>query len=521
VDYQYQIFSTVALLASGLNLVLALISLRYYKRSPEALSLGLLMLAISFWTGAIGIQMLQETISAARLWLAIRMAGVVSVPVFWLLFALKFSGFEVRNIHKIFIGLIPAAAYLLFLTRGTHSYFVRQIHFSEIQGYMIDLRWNLGPLFWVHFAYSYLLIITGSVFIFHKALQLRHFYRKQAAVLVLGVLIPSAVNITSYLDLFPSLYVNYDPLGFLFAGLALTYALFRLRLFDLLPIAQKVLIDSMRDGMLVLDLDHRIIEANPAAKVILIPDNQEIVGAHLEEISPLASSLVDALESRYSGQTEISIGEGENRTIYLVELNPLFRDGQKAGMLVILKDITSQRKRERNLWEEAIRDPMTGMYNRRYLSEIGKREFERASRHNHELSVVLFDLDKFKFVNDSYGHMIGDQLLKDISERCQESTRRDDILARYGGDEFIILSLGTGLRGAVELAERIREAITHTDVVSIKNGFNPSASFGVASLNEGGCDSLDDLINRADRALYYSKNLGGNTVTGWSRDMSN
>ena len=520
VEYQYQIFNLVSLLAGVFNLVLALVVFRYRRRSREALYLGLLMLASSIWTGAVGIQMLQETIPAARLWLAVRMIGVVMVPVFWLLFALRFSGIKIRDYQKLMLWVVPAAAYSLFLTRRFHTLFVRRIHFSEIQGYMIDLSWTLGPLFWVHFAYGYLLIIAGAVFILQKAFQLRQFYRRQAVALALAALVPLLINFTTYLDLFPNLHVNYDPLGFLLAGTALTYALYRLRLFDLVPIAREMVIDHMRDGMLVLDLDHRVVDLNPAARGILKLKKEDMIGKTLTGLSPASDPLLTFLQSTSSGQTEIRVDQNGSRTFYLVELNPLNRDGQKVGKLLILKDITEQRKRERSLWEDASRDHLTGVYNRRYLSEVGDREFQRASRHGHPLSLILFDLDHFKDINDSMGHVAGDVLLKSAAEVCRETIRQEDILARYGGDEFVVLCLDTDQEGALKLAERIRSEIARMAVSYQGEILEATASLGVTSLQDDEPGSMLDLIQQADKALYGAKRGGRNRVCRWEHAVS-
>lgn len=517
VQNQYQIFNLISLLAGAFNLVLAMVALGYRRRSPEALYLGLLMLATSIWSGAIGIQMLQVTIQAARMWLTIRMAGVVMVPVFWLLFALQFSGIKIKSYQKLLLGVIPAVSYVLFLTRGFHTWFISRIQFSEIQGYMIDLSWTLGPLYWIHFVFGYLLMIVGAYFIVQKAIQLRQYYRKQAVVLALGVLVPLAINFSAYFDLFPKVHVNYDPLGFLFAGLALTYALSQLRLFDLLPIAQEMLIDSMRDGMLVLDLNHRVVDFNPAAGEILDTGSEDLIGRSLGGLSPLATPLIEFLDSTTSGQTEISVGEDEFKTIYLVELNPLNRDGREVGKLLILKDITEQRKREHTLWEDASRDHLTGVYNRRYLSEVGSREFQRAARHGHPLSLILFDLDQFKQVNDTFGHIAGDILLKKVAEICRKATRQEDILARYGGDEFVVLCLDTDEEGALNLAERVRTEIASMTVSYQGELLDATASLGVTSLQDGEPGSMLDLVRQADKALYEAKRGGKNRVCSWNK----
>lgn len=161
----------------------------------------------------------------------------------------------------------------------------------------------------------------------------------------------------------------------------------------------------------------------------------------------------------------------------------------------------------------AITDPLTDCYNRRYFFEAAHREFERARRYNLPLTLILLDLDYFKAVNDTYGHLAGDAVLMEVARRCRQNLREVDILARYGGEEFVILLPLTPLEGGRQLAERLREAIglpvTHGDIaVSI------SASQGVTEL-DAACPDIQALIEQADQALYHTKHKGRGQVSLW------
>ncbi len=160
----------------------------------------------------------------------------------------------------------------------------------------------------------------------------------------------------------------------------------------------------------------------------------------------------------------------------------------------------------------ALTDAPTGLYNRRALFDLGYREVERARRFNRPLAALMVDLDHLKDVNDTYGHLVGDQVIKALVDCCQETTRTVDIIGRYGGDEFVILLPENDLETAARVAERLRTSIAKIRVVT-QTGMivRVTVSVGVATLNDTITD-LTGLIDLADRALYAAKEGGRNQV---------
>ncbi|HSO82908.1 diguanylate cyclase [Thiocapsa sp.] len=161
-------------------------------------------------------------------------------------------------------------------------------------------------------------------------------------------------------------------------------------------------------------------------------------------------------------------------------------------------------------------DPLTELLNRRRFSELAEVEFARAKRYSTPIAVIMLDIDHFKQVNDTYGHAVGDQVLKAISERLR-AVRVSDILARYGGEELVALCPETNAREAERFAERLRLALQQHAVETTEGPLQIPASIGVAML-EGGVENLDALIDRADQALYAAKSAGRNCVRVYGRD---
>jgi len=159
---------------------------------------------------------------------------------------------------------------------------------------------------------------------------------------------------------------------------------------------------------------------------------------------------------------------------------------------------------------QAITDTLTGVYNRRGMHQLGEFEFQRSRRINRPFSLMLLDIDHFKSVNDTHGHGVGDQILKQLANRCVKNSRATDLVVRYGGEEFIVLLTETGLESARVIAERLRYSIISHPFQTDADSIHITASIGLAEAYKN--DTLEKVIERADAALYQAKNTGRNKV---------
>jgi diguanylate cyclase (GGDEF)-like protein len=187
----------------------------------------------------------------------------------------------------------------------------------------------------------------------------------------------------------------------------------------------------------------------------------------------------------------------------------LFEFEGKNGILAGITDISPQKALEEQLRELAMRDELTGLYNRRHFTEMAEVELARARRTSAPLSLAILDIDHFKRVNDVYGHPAGDQVLRELSRAMRETLRGSDVSARIGGEEFVILLSDTALDGAVAVTERLRERVGQSEV-ALEDGraVRFTVSAGVTELGRG--ERLDTLLARADEALYRAKSDGRN-----------
>ncbi len=164
--------------------------------------------------------------------------------------------------------------------------------------------------------------------------------------------------------------------------------------------------------------------------------------------------------------------------------------------------------------ELAMVDSLTGLSNRRRFIPAAEREIELARRHHQPLALLLLDVDHFKAINDTHGHQAGDLVLVEVGKRCRETLRTTDLLARWGGEEFIVLLPNTPQIRAQQLAERVREAVSASaQLVLGDQSVQVTVSVGVAGTAPGPAVSLETLIQRADEALYRAKHAGRDQVS--------
>lgn len=224
-----------------------------------------------------------------------------------------------------------------------------------------------------------------------------------------------------------------------------------------------------------------------------------------QEALEMGGQDANALRTAAKGQMDHSEEEGD--TVLYDEISRLNNE-----LVTLQRDLAKKNAELERLYAEvqnlSITDPLTGLYNRRGFFEAGRREVERARRYGHTLSAIIFDLDHFKQVNDTYGHATGDRVLEAVTARCEDALREVDIFGRYGGEEFAVLLPETPLEDAKGVAERLRHTAARP-IETEEGALTVTISLGVAA-TRGDTADVQELLLRADRALYEAKNAGRN-----------
>ncbi|MFP3947571.1 MAG: diguanylate cyclase [Longimicrobiales bacterium] len=328
-----------------------------------------------------------------------------------------------------------------------------------------------------------------------------------------------------------SAWTDLAPLGFVLAASLLRWGLLRDRLTGLGPVARAVVMEELRDPVVVLDGKGRIVDVNRAAEEVLDFEVYGDVPVELGTFWAGSRRSGGAAPSRVS--LEVSgDGEPKERTF---EVTAAYLEGRGSDgrMAMVLRDVTARDRMEKELREArdqaeqanrrlehaneqleelANTDSLTGLANRRRFMEKLDAEIERADRYGRDLAIVLADLDHFKEVNDNWGHLVGDDVLRATARALQSVCREVDLAGRLGGEEMALILPETGREGAWSVAERLRRRIE--DLRHEAPGgetFEVTASVGVAWLDDE-VRTREDLLRAADRALYRAKERGRNQV---------
>jgi len=314
-----------------------------------------------------------------------------------------------------------------------------------------------------------------------------------------------------------------------------------------IPERVRAAFDVLPEGALIVDERERILLANGAFARTVGVRPASLVGGQVSDIGwrwgesgearkeyPWTRALRDA-----QPQTGVSLrlqrGPAEVSTFIVNSAPILSPKGEVRGVLTTFDDITSLERKHTDLQRSlqqlkyrheeigrqnkklqilASRDGLTGCLNRRALEERFETLFSVAKREGAELSCIMFDIDHFKSVNDRYGHDTGDRVLQRAARTLQSGTRDNEVVGRYGGEEFCLILPGLDLDQAAEVAERLRRGI-ESDSASARAPVAVTASLGVASLASG-AQRPSELVKQADQALYTAKEGGRNRVVRWS-----
>jgi diguanylate cyclase (GGDEF)-like protein/PAS domain S-box-containing protein len=513
--------------AMALSLGIAIYAWGHRQKSAAMWFAGM-MLAVAEWLFTSGMVSLSKTPAQARAWVAPRYFGLTVMLAFFFVFVIQYTGhgkWLSRRLLAIVL-VIPIVTQVIIETNSFHHLFLVKVIFSQ-DGMLMGLdSVRYGALFWVHTVYSYLIVLIGTGLIVNMAIHTFHLYREQATFMVIGILPPLLTSVSDAFLLIPGLKHPLAPLGFAFMGASLAWAMFRHQMLDIVPVARDAVIESMSDGLIVLDAREMVVDINPSAGFFLQLDPALVIGLPVASVFRKWDDLVHQNGGQNTSQSVVDLMVSGEERYFDVRISPLHgRRGQSNGLIVMLRDITERKQAENQLqnslsmvvelqeqlYEQAIRDPLTGLYNRRFFTETIPREMGRATREAYPISFLLMDLDQFKFINDTLGHEAGDVVLKHVATILAKQTRTSDYVFRYGGDEFLVILLGTLPEYAYRFAERLRQNVEDSKVQYAGDEIAITMSIGVAGYLAGK-GTPEEIVAEADSAMYRAKGNGRNCV---------
>ncbi len=495
------------------------------RRDPVARWFAWTLMAFIVWAVGYIFELLAVGLDSKILFANLQFLGVATVSVCWWEMTRRYLGLSsVPRALTAFLWIVAGATVVIAFT-NPGGLFRGQPLIESGSAPIPVLHADYGPWYtYVLLPMTALLNVAVLALLGSRALRSHRLYRKQYLVLFVALLLPLAATLLYVTGLPPVRDYNLTPAVAGISGLLLAVGVFRWSLFDIVPFARDLVVDDLADGVIVADKAGRIVDLNASAERLTQLKHDEVVGRQAEEVfehHPVLKEILAAPDdgpSHTIGRREMVIKlDDVNRYYGVSSSRVMSHRGRFLGRAVVLHEVTERVRLVEQVRELANSDDLTGLCNRRHFLELAGREFERARRHDYPVSLVMFDVDHFKGINDTYGHRAGDLVLRELALKCRSVLRSTDVVGRLGGEEFAVLLSHANLKGAAQTADRIRQAVesmrvgrgTHGDGIMI------TISVGVTQLAADAAappDTLDLVLERADKALYQAKGAGRNSV---------
>lgn len=490
--------------------------------------------SVSEWLITAFIESIVVKESSKVLWSQILYNGFVQVYPYLLLFLLTYIRQRKIPIRMVIsLMIIPALTLMVAWTNSLHGWLWSGYSQGSIENNV--LIYHHGFWFWLHTGYLYLLLVIGVIYLIRATILATPPYRRQLIIVLIGVMFPAITGTLYAFGWMPLEGLDITPTGLAFTGAFLVWALIKYQLLDLLPVARATLVEQLQDGVIVLDMSGRIVDINRATQKLLGWTPKEVISKNIDQFFPDLGKVM--FSTTRPIRREIPLPDSPGIILEFQSSSLFNQRKEEVGKLLVLRDVTSRNRAEadlqnanrqlkeqlaknkllqKKLEQMALHDSLTGLYNR-HIDEILHKEFSRAHREKKPISLAMIDIDHFKKINDKFGHQYGDLLLKSFSKYILSTIREEDLAARFGGDEIMLVFPGMDQENAVKKAEEIRENFSRLAVVSNQQEVSTTITVGVATYPQSG-KTVDEVIRTADYALYAAKEEGRNRVKAldWS-----
>ncbi|MCG2785138.1 MAG: ATP-binding protein [Anaerolineae bacterium] len=364
--WQFSSFGVVFFVATILNGIILVYSIRH-REVRGAFAFSLMMASMSAWALFLALEYSVVGIEDKILFSKLQYLGISTIGLTWFLFAYGYSrGRNLPGKNYLWLLIFPIILLGLTFTNEAHGLLWPEIKpVSPTPG--ADLVYEHGPAFWASVAYNYIFLALGAVIIIRTALNAKEIYRWQMIGLVASVILPWVGNLISIAGLSPVPGLDLGPIAFVLSGIIIAWSIFFLRLLDLLPVAYDQVVANLTDGVLVLDVHHRIADANPKAREMLKVEKAHIIGRNVMEVLQPWPGLAEALRGFDLGEIEVEAGD-ENISDLDIRVTALLDNNRvRVGRIAIFRDISQPKKLERvraDLTQSIVNDlrnPLTSM----------------------------------------------------------------------------------------------------------------------------------------------------------------
>ncbi|APH03914.1 histidine kinase N-terminal 7TM domain-containing protein [Bacillus weihaiensis] len=506
------IYIVLMAVAGVLNILLGVYAYNKREKFRGSKTFILICVFTSIYTFGHAFELASQELNVIVFWTYFQYIGIPYLAPLSLILVIQYTGLEkfLTKWNRRFLFFIPALTTCVVWTNHWHNQFYHTI-FLKTEIYPM-IQFVIGPWYIVHGSYTFGCMLAGGLILLHYWRQTKSTYWKQIFVLLLSIYLPL---VSAFLYLLGYTPYGMDPVPVVMSLTSIMYiwAFLSTSLLELAPIARGLIFDSMRDGVLVLDSTLRIVDFNHAATKLIANLDDQSIGQEIHSLWKGIDSDRYFFPSihHYNQKEEYELEWTGKHSSYQIRSTPVRKKtGVTVGSTIVIADVTEQKQLHNKLIHMAYMDGLTGILNRRAFLDKSVQLMEEHAKQDDICTMILFDIDYFKKINDTYGHHIGDEAILHVVSVCKQFLQPKDLFGRYGGEEFVICLPSANLIEGIEYAELLRVGIENTPLEMNHLSIPMTASFGVTEALRH--IPIEEVLRNADLALYESKKQGRNVV---------
>lgn len=476
------ILSSFLMITAMILLFLGIVGIRHRDISG-ARAFSLLIAAMAIHSAGYGFELISTTQEEMYFWIRIEYLAMSFYPLLILWFAREYAG-ERKFANQILLFFVLGLNVLTLVfvqTNPLHGWYYAALGIDMRLGFPVLVTdkgfWYIVQVIVTYFAIGYALVVFSM-----QILKTRGASRKRVVLILIGMLIPLVTSILYLTGIGPS-QIDLSAFSYLFISIFAACGLYRYDILFLSEITHEMIFNTIEEAVIVVDEEGFILNHNQTTEALFIALGELTVGDNVNKYPVLGHILVGKMTQL------VTIGK-QHYQVRLISI------GKQLGTIIVFNDVTEITNTKKQLEILATTDQLTKLYNRRYFVDC----FERLKRDG---VVMLLDIDRFKNVNDKYGHPAGDEVLSELAQ-CLKDHFPDGVIYRYGGEEFAVLIEGKTVEMAKERADLFRESFEKRETE-----IPCTVSIGLCHYEKGNYSSTMNLV---DKLLYQAKNAGKNCV---------
>lgn len=507
------LYKILVIIAGSLSLSLFIFSFFKLKGAPGARSYKYATLFSSLFSFFYVFELTSSSLKTIKLWVSMEYLVMPFIPAFIFLMCSEYVGQKISSRNYYILFSFPCFTIFMQATNDLHHLYYSSVALrSDVPFPIIKLEY--GPFFYIHALYMFFCLAISILTMVQQLKNASLMFRIQILTMTAGLIFPIIANYFYLNDLGPY-GIDLGPVSMSLSFIFHSISLLSFKMFNVIPIFRDTVFERMKEGVIVINQNSVILDYNYAILPIIPTLNSYVIGKSLNEVLLDNQKLKEIIEK--GADCDYEWQQGNDKVYHQVQFSLVLDKRLRIiGKIVSFVNITEKIEMQEKLKQIASIDGLTQVYNRTYFLKRSEELITSLCKNEINVSLIMFDIDFFKKINDEYGHESGDIVLCHVVKLAQATIRKEDIIGRYGGEEFIILLPHTSLEEAYNLANVIRIKVSESFTAVHEMNIRTTLSLGVSHLafnsgNDAGI-AIQSLMREADQALYNAKRSGRNNA---------